>query len=97
MTMVSADGWRVERVVRHVPGRGPAMRLRVSWRGYWQADCETSDQVAEYVDISTLVPSVTHLYERAYPVTPWKRAADLLDAELGRALEATATTPHTLG
>ena len=95
MTMVSADGWRVERVVRHVPGRGASMRLRVSWRGYWQADCETSHQVAEYVDISTLVPTVTHLYERAYAVTPWKRAADLLDAEMGRALEA--APPATLG
>ena len=50
MTMVSADGWRVERVVRRMPGREPAMRLRVSWRGYWQADCETSDQVAEYAE-----------------------------------------------
>ena len=96
MTMVSADGWRVERVVRHVPGRGASMRLRVSWRGYWQADCETSDQVAEYVDISTLVPSVTHLYERAYAVAPWKRAAELLDAEAGRPLQATAV-PTTLG
>ena len=71
------------------------MRLRVSWRGYWQADCETSDEVAGYVDISTLVPSVTHLYQRAYPVTPWKKAADLLDAEMGRALEA--TVPATAG
>jgi hypothetical protein len=86
MTMVSASGWRVERVVRTVPGLGPSMRLRVSWKGYWQADCETSEEVAQYVDLSTLVPAVPHLYERAYPVTPWKRASDLLEAEMGRAI-----------
>ena len=99
MTMVSAAGWRVERVIREVPGRGPSLRLRVSWKGFWQADCETSEEVAEYVDLSTLVPAVPHLYERAYPVTPWKRAADLLDAEMGRALavsRAAATVPDVL-
>jgi hypothetical protein len=84
MTMVSAAGWQVERVVREVPGRGPSVRLRVSWKGFWQADCESSDEVATYVDLSTLVPAVPHLYERAYhPVTPWKRAADLLEQEMG--------------
>jgi hypothetical protein len=88
MTMVSAAGWQVERVVRTVPGRGPSIRLRVSWKGYWQADCETSDEVAEYVDLSTLVPAVSHLYERAYSVTPWKRAADRLEAEMGRTVAA---------
>ncbi len=84
MTMVSAAGWRVERVVREVPGRGPSMMLRVSWKGFWQADCETSDDVARYVDLSTLVPAVPHLYERAYPSPPpWKVAANLLDTEMG--------------
>jgi hypothetical protein len=99
MTMVSAAGWRVERVIREVPGRGPSLRLRVSWKGFWQADCETSEEVAEYVDLRTLVPAVSHLYERAYPVTPWKRAADLLDAEMGRALavsRAAGTVPDVL-
>lgn len=97
MTMVSAAGWRVERVIREVPGRGPSLRLRVSWKGFWQADCETSEEVAEYVDLSTLVPAVSHLYERAYPVTPWKRAADLLDAEMGRALSGSrAAVPDVL-
>jgi len=75
MTMVSADGWRVERVVRQVPGRGPSMRLRVSWRGYWQEDCETSEQVAKYVDISSLVPVVSSLYERARSATSAQKAA----------------------
>jgi hypothetical protein len=86
MTMVSAAGWRVERVVREVPGRGPSMMLRVSWKGFWQADCESSEDVAKFVDLSTLVPAVPHLYERAYPSPPaWKLAADLLDTEMGGA------------
>lgn len=57
MAMVSAAGWRVERaVVAVVPGSLPQRVLRVSWRGYWQADCATTAEVAAYVDTATLVP-----------------------------------------
>jgi hypothetical protein len=57
MAMVSAAGWRVERaVVAGEPGSLPRRVLRVSWRGYWQADCATTAEVAAYVDTATLVP-----------------------------------------
>ena len=72
MVMVSASGWRVEKVVRTLSEHRPEVRLRVSWRGYWQADCATTDEVAEYVELSTLVPSTPYLHERAYVVTPWR-------------------------
>jgi hypothetical protein len=65
MAMVSADGWRVERVVRTTAEGDPVAVLRVSWKGYWQADCATSREVGEYVDLSTLVPSVIHSFDRA--------------------------------
>lgn len=55
--MVSAAGWRVERTV--VPGEFdslPTAVLRVSWRGYWQADCASTAEVATLVDLATLVP-----------------------------------------
>jgi len=97
MTMVSAAGWRVEKVIRTLPGRGPTAKLRVSWKGYWQADCDTTDEVAKYVDLSTLVPAVPHLYERAYRVSPWQLASELLEAEMARAQrvadEARCTVP----
>lgn len=82
MVMVSASGWRVENVVRTFPDRLPVALLRVSWRGYWQADCLTTAEVAEYVDPSTLVPADPHLYARAYAKAPWLSARDLLDAEM---------------
>jgi hypothetical protein len=47
MVMVSADGWRVEKVIRIGGGRVPAAGLRISWRGYWQAACFTTAEVAE--------------------------------------------------
>lgn len=57
MAMVSVAGWRVERaVVVGEPGCLPQRVLRVSWRGYWQADCATTAEVAAYVDTATLVP-----------------------------------------
>ncbi len=86
MVMVSASGWRVEKVVRTLPEHLPEVRLRVSWRGYWQADCATTDEVAKYVELSSLVPSTSHLYQRAYPVTPWRTAAERLDTALEKAL-----------
>jgi hypothetical protein len=55
--MINATGWRVERaVVQPLPGSRPQNVLRVSWRGYWQADCETTAEVARHVDLATLVP-----------------------------------------
>jgi hypothetical protein len=55
--MINAAGWRVERaVVQHFLGSRPEKVLRVSWRGYWQADCATTAEVALHVDLATLVP-----------------------------------------
>ncbi len=63
VAMISAEGWRVESfAIRGVDGGPPQRALRVSWRGYWQADCSTTAQVAAYVDPATLVP------ERGTPV-----------------------------
>ena len=43
MVMVSQAGWRVEQVtVTRRPGEVPAEVFRVSWKGYWQADCATT-------------------------------------------------------
>jgi len=58
MVMVSQAGWRVEQVtVTRRPGEVPAEVFRVSWKGYWQADCATTADVARHVDLSTLVPT----------------------------------------
>ena len=58
MVMVNQAGWRVERatVICGPDGR-PKQVLRVSWQGYWQADCATTGEVAAHVDLSTLVPT----------------------------------------
>jgi len=56
--MVSQSGWRVERVtVTRQPDGVSAQVFRVSWKGYWQADCATTADVARHVDLSTLVPT----------------------------------------
>ena len=56
--MVRQAGWRVERVtVTPRPGGVPAEVFRVSWKGYWQADCATTMDVARHVDLTTLVPT----------------------------------------
>lgn len=58
MVMVSQDGWRVERIMApRVPDGMPERLLRLSWCGYWQADCVTTKEVARYVDLTTLVPT----------------------------------------
>jgi hypothetical protein len=58
MVMVSQAGWRVERVtVNPRPAGEPYEVFRVSWKGYWQADCATTVEVARYVDLTTLVPT----------------------------------------
>lgn len=54
--MVNAAGWRVERIPLTDAAGNPGQALRVSWRGYWQADCASSAEVAEHVDLATLVP-----------------------------------------
>ena len=56
--MVSQAGWRVEQVtVTPRPGGVPAEVFRVSWKGYWQADCATTADVARHLDLFTLVPT----------------------------------------
>jgi len=56
--MVSQAGWRVERAtVSCGPAGLPQQVFRVSWKGYWQADCATTGEVADHVDLSTLVPT----------------------------------------
>jgi hypothetical protein len=79
MVMVNADGWRVEKVISIGGGQVPVAELRVSWRGYWQADCLTTAEVAEYVDLSTLVPEAPRRYARAAVKPPWQSASELLD------------------
>ena len=79
MVMVNANGWRVEKVIRTFRGRVPAAVLRISWHGYWQADCLTTAQVAEYVELSTLVPEAPRKYARAEVKPPWRSADELLD------------------
>jgi hypothetical protein len=91
MVMVNANGWRVEKVVRRVGDRIPLEGLRISWHGYWQADCLTTAEVAEYVDLSTLVPEVRHEYARANVKAPWQSASERLDA-----LEAATVQSHQL-
>ena len=55
--MINAAGWRVEKVtVQRAPGTPADHVLRVSWRGYWQADCKTTAEVAGLVELATLVP-----------------------------------------
>lgn len=79
MVMVNANGWRVEKVVRTFGDRVPVAGLRISWHGYWQADCRTTAEVAEYVDLSTLVPEAPHEYARTAVKAPWQSADELLD------------------
>jgi hypothetical protein len=79
MVMVNASGWRVEKVMRGVDDRVPAAWLRISWRGYWQADCRTSAEVAEFVDLSTLVPEASQKYTRAAVQPPWRSASEVLE------------------
>ena len=78
--MVNANGWRVEKVIRTFRGRVPAAVLRISWHGYWQADCLTTAQVAEYVELSTLVPEAPRKYARANVEAPWRSASEVRDA-----------------
>jgi hypothetical protein len=79
MVMVNASGWRVEKVIRTDRHRLPVEWLRISWHGYWQADCLTTAEVAEYLDLSTLVPETPHQFARA-AVKPWRSASEHLDA-----------------
>jgi hypothetical protein len=76
MVMVNANGWRVEKVMRRFGDRVPGAALRVSWNGYWQADCLTTAEVAQYVDPSTLVPEARHGYGLANITAPWRSASE---------------------
>ena len=89
--MVNASGWRVEKVIRTLGDRVPVAWLRVSWQGFWQADCLTTAGVAEYVDLSTLVPEAPHQYAHANVKAPWQSASERLDA-----LEAATVQSHQL-
>jgi hypothetical protein len=77
--MVSQAGWRVERVtVTRVPDGVPEQVFRVTWKGYWQADCATTGEVARHVDLSTLVPvgwAGARAAEHASPVEARARLA----------------------
>jgi hypothetical protein len=53
--MVSADGYRIEQISLQRSLRRPAVSyLRVTWRGYFIADCRSPVEVARYVDLCTL-------------------------------------------
>jgi len=80
MVMVNANGWRVEKVIRTFGDRVRVAGLRISWHGYWQADCRTTAEVAEYVDLTTLVPETSHKYARANVEAPWRSASEQRDA-----------------
>ena len=91
MVMVNASGWWVEKVIRTLGDRVPVAWLRVSWQGFWQADCLTTAGVAEYVDLSTLVPEAPHQYAHANVKAPWRSASEQLDA-----LEKATAQSHEL-
>lgn len=78
--MVNANGWRVEKVMRTFGDRVRVAGLRISWRGYWQADCRTTAEVAEYLDLTTLVPETSREYARANVEAPWRSASEQRDA-----------------
>jgi hypothetical protein len=91
MVMVNADGWRVEKVMRTFGDRVPVAGLRVSWHGYWQADCLTTAEVAGYVDLTTLVPEARHDNARANIKAPWRSASEQREA-----LDRATTQSHQL-
>lgn len=55
--MVSANGYRVEQITvqKHL-SRPPKTVLRVRRGTYLVADCRTVEEVAQLVDLATLVP-----------------------------------------
>ena len=56
--MVSADGYRVEQItVQRSLRRPPRQALRITWRGYYVADCTTVLEAAEHVDLASLEPA----------------------------------------
>ena len=54
--MVSADGYRVESILVQRSLRRPRAALRITWRGYFVADCATAHEVGEHVDLTLLEP-----------------------------------------
>ena len=63
--MVSADGYRVERILlQRSLRRPPRAYLRVTWRGRWIADCASPAQVAKHVDLASLTDEE---YNRSQP------------------------------
>ena len=55
MLFVSADGFRVEQIlVQRSLRRPPRPYLRVTWRGWFVADCATIFEVSKHVDLATL-------------------------------------------
>lgn len=55
--MVSPDGYRVEQIVVHKHlDRPPKTMLRVRRGTYLVADCHTVAEVAQHVDLASLIP-----------------------------------------
>jgi hypothetical protein len=56
--MVTPDGWRGEPVVVQVSLARPGRQLlRVKRGPYFIADCQSIDEVAQHVDLASLVPA----------------------------------------
>jgi hypothetical protein len=63
--MVSPDGHRVEQVlVQRLLSRPPKPYLRVRHGSYFVADCATVAEVAQLVDLASLVPEQVHRRQR---------------------------------
>jgi hypothetical protein len=97
MVMVNAGGWRVEKVTRTVCDQIPVASLRISWHGYWQADCRTTAEVAEFVDLSTLVPEAPQKWMRAPVRVRWQSASELLGVRVQSTIPSHQLTEVTLG
>jgi hypothetical protein len=76
MVMVNADGWRVEKIYRIVGDHVPVARLRISWHGFWRADCRITAEVSTFVDLSTLVPDGPRLVRGGSAVRLGERRAN---------------------
>jgi len=54
-TLTGPDGVRVEQTAPAGADRITRTVLRLTRNGRWECDCRTADQLAEHVDLSTLV------------------------------------------
>ena len=84
--LVSPDGHRVERIlVQRSLSRPPQEMLRVKHGTYLVADCATIAEVAQLVDLASLVPE-----QRSQP----RRACGVGGAPGGRYAPRMASTRH---